>query len=473
MSCEHFIWESLRMGHQQSEFGENANWLKEHVIGRTFRPMSAQDEAQGDMPTIINRGDGVYITDIDGHKMIDCVGGLWCVNAGYGRDEIITAMEKQLRQLSYISTFPGSSNAPSIELSEKICELAKEENITKVFYGSNGSDAVENAFKLARQYWKIVGRAEKYKILTLRGAYHGTHFGGMSANGMGNAFRRSYEPLVPGFIAVETFDSYRPLIDGIEPEAQVDLLIKLMEREIEYQSPETIAALIAEPVQGGGGMHLPPRSYWRKLRELCDKHDILLIADEVVTGFGRTGYMFGSRGWNIKPDIMCCGKGISGGYSPLSATLVNERVASAWDNQNAHSLVAAGYTHSGNPVSCAAGLATLEIVVREKLPENAAEVGAYFLQQLRTLIDRHEAVGDVRGRGLMMCLEMVKDKASRKPYEADHSFPVNISKFCRQQGVWLRQVGHKFIISPPLIFTRAHADEVVAVLDAAYAKTPR
>ncbi len=450
-----------------------SNWLKDHVVGRTFRPMSAQDEMQGDMPSIINRGEGVHITDIDGARMIDCVGGLWCVNAGYGRQEIITAIEQQLQKLSYSSIFPGSANPPSIALSEKICELAKEENISKVFYGSNGSDAIENALKISRQYWKIMGRAEKYKFISLRGGYHGTHFGGMAANGLDNAFRRSYEPMLPGFVSVETFNGYRPLIDGMEPEAQVDLLIKLMEREIEYQSPETIAGFIAEPIQGGGGMHVPPASYWRKLRALCDKYDILFISDEVVTGFGRTGHMFGARGWGVKPDIMCCGKGISGGYSPLSATLVNERVASAWASDSDHAFVAAGYTHSGNPASCAAGLAALDIVVKEKLPENAGEVGAYFLAQLRTLIDKHEAVGDVRGRGLMMCLEMVKDKDSKEPYEHGHRFPIDISKFCRRNGVWLRQVDHKFIISPPLTFTKAHVDEVVSVLDMAYTNTPR
>lgn len=447
--------------------------VKDWALQHTLRPMSAQDEALGDMPTLITRGEGVHIYDIDGRRMIDCVGGLWCVNAGYGRSEIIDAITTQLRELAYISIFPGSANVPSVRLAEKICQIAADEKIAKVFFGSNGSDAVENAFKLARQYWKMVGKAEKYKIVSLRGAYHGTHFGCMAANGLASAFRRSYEPMAPGFVNVETYDSYRPLIDGIEPEAQVDLCIKLLERTIEYQDPQTIAALIAEPVQGGGGMHIPPPSYWLKLRELCDRYDILLMSDEVVTGFGRSGSMFGARGWNVKPDIMCCGKGISGGYAPLSATLVNQRVVDAWSTEGEHNFVGAGYTHSGNPVACAAGLAALEIVLREKLPDNAREVGAYFLEKLRGLMDRHEAIGDVRGKGLMMTIEMVEDRKTKKAFDHDHPFPSAISKFCRENGVWLRQVDHKFIISPPLIFTRGHVDEVVQVLDAAYTKTPR
>jgi adenosylmethionine-8-amino-7-oxononanoate aminotransferase len=452
--------------------GMSASHFKEAALSHTLRPMSAQDEALGDIPTLITRGDGVHIFDIDGRRMIDCVGGLWCVNAGYGRSEIIDAITSQLKDLAYISIFPGSANVSSIRLADKICEIASDEAITKVFFGSNGSDAIENAFKLARQYWKIVGKTEKYKIVSLRGAYHGTHFGCMAANGLASAFRRSYEPMAPGFVNVETFDSYRPLIDGMEPEAQVELCIKLLERTIEYQDPETIAAFIAEPVQGGGGMHIPPPSYWRRLRELCDQYNILFISDEVVTGFGRSGSMFGARGWNVKPDIMCCGKGISGGYAPLSATLLSKRVADAWNATSDHNFVAAGYTHSGNPVACAAGVAALDIVLREKLPDNAREVGAYFLQRLRGLMDRHEAVGDVRGKGLMMTLEMVEDRKTKKAFDHDHPFPSAIAKFCRENGVWLRQVDHKFIISPPLVFTRQHVDEVVAVLDMAYAKTP-
>lgn len=443
------------------------DWLKAEVVRHTLRPLSAQDEAAGDMPQIMSEGEGVYVTDVDGRRMIDCVGGLWCVNAGYGREEIIDAMNEQLRRLSFMSIFPGRANEPSIRLASKLCEIAHEENIAKVFFGSNGSDAVENALKLSRQYWKILGRAEKVKFLTLRGGYHGTHFGGMAANGLDSIMRRAYEPMMPGFIAVETFDSYRPLLD-LGPEDQVELCLQLLQREIEYQDPETIAALIAEPVQGGGGMHQPPARYWQRLRELCDEYDILLISDEVVSGFGRTGSMFGARGWGVKPDIMCCGKGISGGYAPLSATLVNARVASAWDKPSELAFVAAGYTHSGNPVACAAGNAALDIVLRENLTENARQVGAYFLERLRELVDRHEFVGDVRGKGLMLCLEMVKDKTSKTPFGHEDSFPSDISRFCTENGVSLRQSGHKFIISPPLTITREHVDQVVEVLDAAY-----
>lgn len=434
----------------------------------TLRPMSEQYDGAQDIPTVISKGEGVYITDANGNKMIDCVGGLWCVNAGYGRSEIINAMTEQLNRLAYCSTFPGSVNEPSIALSGLICDLAKEEGVSKVFYASNGSDAIENAFKIARQYWKIVGRAEKYKFMSLRGAYHGTHFGGMAANGLGGDFRRSYEPMLSGFISVETYNSYRPIVPGMSAEEQVQLILTLMEREIQYQSPETIAGFIAEPIQGGGGMHTPPSSYWKGLRKLCDKYDILLISDEVVTGFGRTGFMFGARGWEVKPDIMCCGKGISGGYAPLSATLVNQRISDAWELESDHSFLAAGYTHSGNPVSCSAGVAALTIVRDYNLPENAGLVGGYFLEQLKNLISKHETVGDVRGKGLMLCLEMVSDKEKKIAFDYSSDYPKRVSEFCKDHGVWLRQVDNRFIISPPLIFSKDHVDFVVSILDAAF-----
>lgn len=452
-----------------SNEASNANRLRQQSVVHTLRPMSMQDEKRTELPSILTKGEGVYVTDIDGRRMIDCVGGLWCVNAGYGRREIIHAMTAQLERLSFASTFPGTANVPSIQLAEKICQIAKPERIAKVFFGSNGSDAVENALKIARQYWKIKGKVGKYKILSFRGAYHGTHFGGMSTQGGGGIFK-AYEPLLGGFYSVETYDAYRPLIGGLDSEQLADLYIEILRREIVHHGAGTIAAFIAEPVQGAGGMHQPPQSYWTRVRQLCDENDILLISDEVVTGFGRSGSMFGIRGRNVLPDIMCCGKGISGGYSPLSATLITENVAQAWSEENEYSFVGAGYTQGGNPVSCAAGLAALDIVVNERLDENAKNVGEYLLRKLSVLPERHAVVGDVRGKGLMINIEMVKDQKTKEPCDHHDPLPDRVSKICQENGVWLRQMGHKFILSPPLILTREHADQVAEVLDHAYTK---
>lgn len=450
----------------------DANWLKQEVGRHVFHPMADPKDTIANPPPIIARGEGVYVTDLDGRRMIDCQGGLWCVNTGYGRDEIIDAITAQLKELAYYTMFPGSANAPAIRLAAKLCELTEQEGMARVLFSSGGSDATETAFKMARQYWKLVGEPERVKFISLRGGYHGLHFGGMSACG-GDAWRRSYEPLVPGFINVESPNLYRPPFEGVDPETLADMCANLLEREIQFQSPDTIAALIAEPIQGAGGVHVPPANYWPKLREICDRYGILLIADEVITGLGRSGELFGVRNWGVKPDIMCMAKGITSGYIPLGATLLNERIASAWEAEGPRAVVMHGYTYSGHPVGCAAGLAAIDIVMRENLTKNAGEVGGYLLEQLRKLMDRHEVVGDVRGKGFMIAVELVKDRRTKEPFSPIETYPGRVSDACLANGVMLRTIVNKFIISPPLILNKAQADEIVSVLDHALTTTPR
>ena len=447
-----------------------ANWLKEEVGRHAFHPMQDPKDVLRNPPPIIWRGEGVHITDLDGRRMIDCQGGLWCVNAGYGREEIIEAVTKQLRELAYYPLFPGSAHPPAVKLAARLCELAAPEGMAKVLFSSGGSDAVETALKMARQYWKLAGEPERIKFISLRGGYHGLHFGGMSACG-GDAWRRSYEPLVPGFFQVEAPNLYRnPFTD--DPDALSEICATLLEREILHQVPDTVAAVIAEPIQGAGGVNVPPASYWPKLRAICDRHGVLLIADEVITGLGRSGSLFGSRGWGVKPDIMCLAKGVTSAYIPLGATLLNERVASAWDAEGPRSVVMHGYTYSGHPVACAAGLASLDIVLRENLTENARVVGQYFLDRLSPLMDRHQVIGDVRGKGLMIAVELVKDRKTKEPFGPTEAYPNAVSELCLANGVMLRTIANKFIISPPLTFTKDHADEVTRVLDKALTEHP-
>jgi adenosylmethionine-8-amino-7-oxononanoate aminotransferase len=450
----------------------DANWLKQEVGHHMFHPMADPKDTVANPPPIIARGDGAYVTDLDGRRMLDCQGGLWCVNAGYGRDEIIDAITAQLKELPYYNLFPGAANAPAIRLAAKLCELTEHEGMARVLFSSGGSDATETAFKMARQYWKLAGEPERVKFISLRGGYHGLHFGGMSACG-GDAWRRSYEPLVPGFFNVESPNLYRPPFEGVDPETLADMCAHLLEREIQFQVPDTVAALIAEPIQGAGGVNVPPANYWPKLREICDRYGVLLIADEVITGLGRSGELFGVRNWGVKPDIMCMAKGITSGYIPLGATLLNARVASAWEAEGPRSVVMHGYTYSGHPVGCAAGLAAIDLVIQENLTANAADVGAHLLKGLRGLMDRHEAIGDVRGKGLMIAVELVKDRATKEPFTPLDSYPGKVSDTCLANGVMLRTIVNKFIISPPLILTKEQADTIVAVLDHALASTPR
>ncbi|KRV76394.1 hypothetical protein AO738_13830 [Pseudomonas citronellolis] len=432
-----------------------------------MHPMQDPKALQDNPPVIIESGDDVFITDVDGRRFIDCQGGLWCVNAGYGRKEIVEAVSRQMEKLAYYSLFPGSTNAPSIELSQKLIEITAEEGMAKASFGLGGSDAVESALKIARQYWKLEGQPEKYKFISLYNGYHGLNFGGMSACG-GIAWRSSYEPLMPGFFQVEGPHLYRnPFTD--DPQELAEICAQLMERQIELQGPHTVAAIIAEPIQGAGGVIVPPASYWPRLRQIADKYNLLLIADEVITGLGRSGSLFGSRGWGVKPDIMCLAKGISSGYVPLSATLVNARVAKAWEKDAGFtSVYMHGYTYSGHPVSCAAGLAAIDLVLKENLTENARVVGDYFLDKLLELKSKHRAIGDVRGKGLMIAIELVKDRASKEPFGPEDTFPPAISETCVNNGVMIRTIVNKLIISPPLTFTREHVDEVVRVLDLAF-----
>jgi len=446
---------------------KNSAWLKEHNTAHIMHPMQDPKALRDNPPVIIESGDGVFITDVDGRRFIDCQGGLWCVNAGYGRKEIVEAVTKQMEKLAYYSLFPGSSNAPSIELSQKLIEITAEEGMAKVSFGLGGSDSVESALKIARQYWKLEGQGDKYKFISLYNGYHGLNFGGMSACG-GVAWRSSYEPLMPGFFQVEGPHLYRNPFTS-DPEELAEICAQLMERQIEMQGPNTVAAIIAEPIQGAGGVIVPPASYWPRLRQIADKYNVLLIADEVITGLGRSGSLFGSRGWGVKPDIMCLAKGISSGYVPLSATLVNDRVARAWERDAGFtSVYMHGYTYSGHPVSCAAGLAAIDLVLKENLAENAQVVGDYFMAKLLELKDRHRAIGDVRGKGLMLAVELVKDRTTKEPFGPQDGYPGAISESCVSNGVMVRTIVNKLIISPPLTFTTEHVDEVISVLDQAF-----
>ena len=429
-----------------------------------WHPMIDPKASRAAPPLVIARGDGVHVWDLEGRKYLDCTAGLWCVNVGHNHPALKRAIHEQLDRIAYYSSFGGYSNPPSIELSARLVALLTPERMVRVIYSSGGSDANETAIKLARQYWKLQGRADKTKIVSLRNAYHGVHFGGMSASG-NPVWRRSYEPLMPGFLQVEGPYLYRnPFTD--DPARLSEICATLLEREILHQTPDTVAAFIAEPVQGAGGLIVPPPDYWPRLRTLCDKYDILLIADEVVTGFGRTGKMFGVRQWGVAPDLMSLAKGINSAYVPLGATVVNERVAAAWEKASPHAAIMHGFTYSGHPLACAAALANLRVVDEEKLPENAASTGAYLLERLQTL-RRHPSVGDVRGIGLMLVLELVQDRSSKDPYPPGHAFCVAVEKALREAGVLVRVMGHRAIISPALVFTRAHADECVAALDAA------
>jgi putrescine aminotransferase len=434
-----------------------------------WHPMQHPNDALLQAPLRIVRGDGCYVFDDTDHRMVDGAAGLWNVNVGHNRAEVKAAINAQLDQLEYVQLFGATSHPRAEELSRTLHEMLAVEGMARVVYSSGGSDAIETALKLARQYWKLAGQPERTKFIALKQGYHGTHFGGTSINGSAQ-FRRNYEPLLPGCFHVDTPWLYRnPFTD--DPAKLGRVCADMLEREIVSQSPDTVAAFIAEPIQGVGGVIVPPENYWPLVREICDRHGVLLIADEVITGFGRSGSMFGCRLWGVRPDIMCLAKGITSGYIPLGATAFNERIAAAFaSSRTSGGAIMHGYTYAGHPVACAAALASLKIVCEERLPENAARQGAYLLERIAPFVQRFAPVGDVRGRGLMIALDLVKDKRTREPIDPQAGFANRVAAIARAEGALVRPVGTKIILSPPLVFATRHADELVEALELAFRK---
>ncbi|MFL7961273.1 aminotransferase class III-fold pyridoxal phosphate-dependent enzyme [Pseudomonas kielensis] len=434
-----------------------------------WHPMSSSAPANRSKTLIIARGDGNYITDIEGHRMLDGVGGLWNVNVGHNRPSVKAAIAAQLDELAYYQTFDGIAHPRVFDLAERLTSMFAQENMARVLFSSGGSDAVETALKMARQYWIASGEPGRTRFLSLRNGYHGVHMGGTSVGGNG-VYHYNHGPLLAGCHLLDTPWLYRNPWDCRDPEELTDHCIRQLEDQIALLGSQTIAALVAEPVQGAGGVIVPPAHYWKRLREVCDRHGILLIADEVVTGFGRTGCMLGSRGWGVAPDVLCLAKGITAGYIPMGATVFNQRIADAIENGSGFSsVIMHGYTYSGHPTACAAALAVLDIVEAEDLPGNAGKVGAQLLEQLQPLTERYAVVGEVRGKGLMIAVDLVADKATREPLDPANGLASRIAEQARRAGVLVRPIGNKIVMSPPLTLTSDEAAMMVAALDGALA----
>jgi putrescine---pyruvate transaminase len=442
----------------------NANFLTENNARHMWHPMANAGDMHANPPIIINAAKGVEITDIDGHTVLDAVGGLWNVNLGYSNELVKKAIRDQLDTLPYYSTFRGTSNGPVIELSYELAEFFKPDGLTRSFFTSGGSDSVESALRLARQYHKLKGQPERTKFIALKKAYHGTHFGGASVNGNSN-FRRAYEPLLPGVFHLPAPWSYRNPFNTTDGKLIAQNIAALCEEEIAFQGADTIAAFIMEPVLGAGGVIVPHETFMPLMRAICDKHGILLIADEVITAFGRTGAWSGSRGWGVQPDLMCTAKAITNAYYPFGAVMINEKLTDAFENSKSPlATIGHGYTYSGHPVGAAAALATLAETKRLNVATNAAERGAELLQGLEALKTKHELIGDVRGKGLMCAVELVSDRAKKSAAAKD--IMQKVQDITYANGVMVRTSGSNIILSPPLIITPADVSKILAGLDA-------
>jgi putrescine---pyruvate transaminase len=420
-------------------------------------------EQHGLVPIV--RGEGSKVYDIAGREYIDAHASLWLVNAGYGRQEIVEAVHRQMQALPWFSCFEGYTNLPSIDLAERLAAMLEPEGMEKIFFSGSGSEAVETALKIVRQYWKLRGEPGKYKFVSRNRAYHGVTFGGMSATGM-TSNRAMFEPLLPGFVHGPCPDPYLREVEAPDERFAV-ACAEAIGALIEKEGADTVAAIIVEPVQGAGGVIIPPAGYLNALREIATRHRVLLIFDEVITGFGRTGSMFGARHFGVRPDIMTFAKGITSGYIPLGATAVTGEIFETFYANEQKGALRHGNTYSGHPTACAAALANLDILEREDLPGNARRVGARLLEGLRRL-DRHPIVGFVDGVGLLARVQLVRDRERRELFAADLMVADRIARRVRELGVIMRPLpGDALSFSPPLCLTDAEADAIVAAVDRA------
>ena len=440
------------------------NFLREMNARQVWHPMAHPADSQANLPVILTSGQGVHVTDIDGNEVIDAVGGLWNVNLGYSCEPVKRAIADQLDTLAYANIFRGVTNDKVIRLAHEMVEFFAPDGQTRAFFTSGGSDSVETALRLARQFHKVNGEPGRTKFLSLKKGYHGTHFGGASVNGNAN-FRTQYEPLLPGCFHIPAPYPYRNPFNESDPEAVATACVAALEDEIRFQGAGTIAAFIMEPILGAGGVIPPHHSFMPRVRDICTRHGILLIADEVITGFGRTGAWSGSRLWGVKPDMMCIAKAITSGYFPLGAVMINDRIAESFEtDRSGVAAIGHGYTYSGHPVGAAAALAALAETRRLNVAENAATRGTQLFTGMRALADRYGIVGDVRGgHGLMAAFELVSDRATKTP--VDGKVGTALQKAAFDAGALVRVSGPNVIISPPLVITAENIDGILTALE--------
>ena len=418
-------------------------------------------------PTIIAGGSGVRIKTRQGREVIDCGAGLWCVNIGYGRAELGDAAAQVMRSLGYYHTFGSHSNEPIIRLADRVLGLFRERagagHLSKIFFGTSGSDANDTNFKLVRYYNNLRGRPQKKKVISRLGSYHGLTYAAGSLTGI-PAFHEAFDLPIDGVFHTSCPHFYRFAENGEDEEAFTDRMIGDLEALIAREGDETIAAFIAEPIMGTGGVFLPPKGYFARVQKVLAENDILFIADEVITGFGRTGAWFATGLFELKPDIVTLAKGITSAYFPLSASVVSEQIWTVLrDASPEMGSFMHGFTYSGHPVGGAVGLANLDIMKREGLVENAAAMGAYLRDYLRDRLADNPFVGDIRGAGLMVAVEFVADRRSRRFFDPQTEPHRVVARKALEEGVLVRALPYADVtsFSPPLCITRADIDEIV------------
>ncbi len=412
-------------------------------------------------PLVVDRGEGVWLHTTDDRRILDGMAGLWNVNIGYGNQELPEVAAEQMRKVAFTSNFVGMTTPPAAELAYRLAGIAHP-SLNTTFFTSGGSESNDSAFKTARYYWYRLGQKSKFKIISRFGAYHGITVAATAATGIPR-YHTMFGPLTPGFLHIVAPNPYRFEGDVQPGETIGQAAARALEEAILREGPETVAAFIAEPIQGVGGVIVPPDDYFPAIRAICDKYDVLIIADEVITGFGRTGELFGQHLWNLRPDIMSFAKGVTSGYLQLGGNQISDAIREVIDSAPPEDTWMHGFTYSGHATACAVGLKNLEIIERENLVANSRAMGNRLLTGFDQLLE-FSIVGNVRGRGLLCGVEIVTDKESRT---ADPAKALEVYKACMARGLRTRNVGATLAFSPPLSINADEVDFIVDVLGSA------
>ena len=406
---------------------------------------------------IIVKADGVYLTNTDNKQFLDAMSGLWCVNVGYGRKILADVAYKQMQELPYYNSFFKTATAPSIELAQQLAEISPGD-LNHAFFSSSGSEANDTVVRMVRRYWDLKGQPNKKTFISREYAYHGSTMTGMNLGGMTAMHEQG--GMMPGFAHVMPPYWYKYGQEMSPEEFGIFTANKIEEKILEL-GPENIAAFIGEPIQGAGGVIIPPETYWPRVQEICSKYDILVVVDEVICGFGRTGNWFGSDTYGINPDIITMAKGISSGYIPLSGIMVGKRVSDILIDEGGEFYH--GYTYSGHPVACAVAIENLKIIREENLIENSKNTSVYLNKKMKEIAD-HPLVGEVRMKSYIGCVELVKDKEKGTMFEDTGKVGTICRDYCIENGLIMRAVRDGMIFCPPLIFSKNHIDELVEKL---------
>ncbi|TNE64777.1 MAG: aspartate aminotransferase family protein [Alphaproteobacteria bacterium] len=410
-------------------------------------------------PLVVTRADDVYVWDSAGRKILDGMAGLWCVNVGYGRQELIEAANAQMQALAYYNVFFQSATPPQIELSKVLSEVTPD-GLDHIFFANSGSEANDTIVRMVRHFWEVEGQPEKQIFIGRKLGYHGSTVAATSLGGM-PAMHAMGKSLLPGFEHIVHPHWYLEG-EGLDRDDFGLQAARALEDKILELGADRVAAFIGEPIQGAGGVIDPPRTYWPEIERICRKYDVLLVADEVICGFGRTGEWFGSQTYGITPDLMPMAKGLSSGYLPIAAVAYNARVHQAMGKGGVFSH---GYTYSGHPVACAVALANIALIKREKLVDRVRDdVGPYFHKRLKAAVGEHPLVGEVRGHGLLAGVQLVKDRDSRQLFDIGLNVATRVRDHCLERGVIMRAVGQSMVASPPLTIKHEHIDTMADVL---------